>query len=124
MTPSELRELLLSAASTEEIYNKLPPGAGGIWFSRPSRERIDGGRSSMHFRAALIAIAAIYLLYFYRDPGEASFMVFIAMYEFAYYNVRKEKDELDYSLERERYTRRVDEFLQKRYPAWKPEPQE
>ena len=124
MTPSELRQLLLYAASTEESYNKLPPEAGGIWFSRPSREHIDRGRHFMYLRVALIAIVTVYLFYFHRDIGEARVLPYIiASYEFAYFTLRKEKNELDLLLAQERYTRRVDEFLQKLYPAWKPEPE-
>lgn len=124
MTPSELRQLLLYAASTEENYNKLPPEAGGIWFCRPSRDDIDRGRQFMFLRAALIAIITIYLFYFHRDIGEARVLPYIiASYEFAYYTLRKKKNELDYLLAQERYTRRVDEFLKERYPAWKPEPE-
>lgn len=122
MTPRELRELLLSGASTEEIYGKLPPEAGSIWFSRPAYERIARGKTFMYIRATLIAVVTVYLLFFHRDIGEATVLPWvIASYEFAYYTLRKEKNELDYLLARERYTQRVNEFLQKVYPGWKPE---
>ena len=47
----------------------------------------------------------------------------VASYEFAYYTVRQEKNELDHLLAREHYQRRVDEFLQSAFPGWSPEPE-
>lgn len=75
----------------------------------------------MYLRVALIVIVAIYLFYSHRDIGEARLLPWvIAAYEFAYYTLRKEKNELDHLLAKERYTRRVDEFLHELYPASKP----
>lgn len=124
MTPRELRELLLSGSPTEETYAKLPSEAGGIWFSRPTREHIERGKHFMYFRSTLIAAVTVYLLFFHRDIGEAQVLPWIIVsYEFAYYTLRKEKNELDYLLAQERYAQRVDELLQRVYPGWKPEQQ-
>ncbi len=69
------------------------------------RDKIDSARHWMYIRAALIAATAFY--FFYVKPGgggEASTLIgVIAIYEFSYYILRKEKCEQDYSLARERY---------------------
>lgn len=122
MTPTELRHLLLYEASTEENYKKLPPAASGIWLSRPSKEHIARGRNFMYLRVALLAVTTIYLFYFHPNIGEARVLPWIiAAYEFAYYAVRKDKNEQDYFLAQERYVERVDELLHNLYPNWKPE---
>ncbi|WP_457325851.1 hypothetical protein [Roseateles sp. P5_E11] len=122
MTPTELRQLLLYGESTDENFKRLPPEAGGIWCSRPTREQVERGRYFMYLRVALLAAATIYLFYFHRGIGEARVLPWIiACYEFAYYTLRKEKDEQDHLLARERYTSRVDELIHALHPRWKPE---
>ena len=122
MTPRELRELLLSGAPTEETYRKLTTEALGIWLSRATREKIERGKRFMYLRSTLIATVTVYLFFFHRDIGEARVLPWIiASYEFAYYALRKEKNELDYLIAYECYTKRVDELIQKTYPGWKPE---
>ena len=122
MTPSELHELLLYGTSTEENHKKLPADAFVIWLGRPTRASIDSGRVTMYIRATLIAAMTIYLYYFHRDIGEASMLPpVIATYEAAYYMVRKEKNELEYSIARKDYVRQVKKYMQKQYPNWEPE---
>jgi len=117
MKASELRELLLYAPHTEENYRRLPKEAGGIWWSRPSRNVYATGTKWLYLRLSLLAIASVYLLYFHRDIGEARVLLFVvAAYEFAYYNTWKEKAKFESIFADERYEASVDDLLAKLYP--------
>jgi len=65
----------------------------------------------MYLRVGLIILGAIYLAYVHRDDEARALLFIIAAYEFAYYNLRKEKSEHDYFLAQELYSKNVDELI-------------
>jgi hypothetical protein len=95
MTPKELRELLLYGPYTDKTFRKLPQEAVVIWLARPNRKQIQDGKAFMYLRVGLIILGAIYLTYLHRDDEARALLFIIAAYEFAYYNLRKEKSEHD-----------------------------
>lgn len=116
MTPSELRELLLSGNFDKETYNKIPAEAHGIWFSRPKFDRhVTEGSQYMRFRVFLIAAGTIYLFTSHQCADYISTLaLIIASYEFAYYAARKELSEQQDRLALESYIERVDKFIRKK----------
>jgi len=95
---------------TTEQLKELSPDAVALWITRPTREKIDN-KSGMYFRTALIIGAVIYLHLWLH---EYTFLLgaWLLSYEFAYFNIRREKAEKDYSLAREEYIARAYEVDQ------------
>ena len=121
MKPDELRDLMLYAPRTEETYRKLPPEAGGVWWSHPDDGGFAQGKTFMHLRVGLLVAVSVYLLFFHKDIGEARVLPFvIAAYEFAYYGTWREKAKLEQFLAEQRYRDRVGELLAKLFSGYRP----
>jgi hypothetical protein len=95
---------------TAEQLKELPPGAAALWIMRPTREKIEN-KSGMYLRTALIIGAVIF---FHSWLHEFTFLLgaWLLSYEFAYFNLRREKAEQDYGLAREEYVARAQEIDQ------------
>jgi hypothetical protein len=123
MSPSELRNSLLYRDEFEEVYLRLPREVLACYISRPKNHEGDI-RRWMFVRATLIALISVYLYWYYGGDSNdiVRFLAFVLVgYEVAYYSLRKDKNELDYTYARERYEERVNELICKLYPTWTPE---
>jgi len=125
MKPDELRDLMFYGPRTEDTYRKLPPEAGGVWWSHPGDGDFARSKTFMQLRVAILVAATVYLFYFHKDIGEARVLPFvIAAYEFAYYETVKEKKKLERFMAEERYRNRVDEMLADLFPGYRPPDEE
>lgn len=124
MSPNEVRDLLLWAPRSSENYQKIPKGAGSLWFSKPIKSNIEEARWGTYTRGTLIAFALLYFIIFESSNSAVIWaLIVIAGYECAYTALRKEKNMIDNILADMAYSNNVDEFLRETYPGYKP-PQE
>lgn len=121
MTPNELRNLLLYGPRTDETQKKLPDSAGELWLNYPERENVERAKLGSYVRWVLIVLGIGYYAAFDRYNDLAGPLLFVvACYEFAYSNLRKEKNQIDYLLAIDRYEIRVDEYLGEKFKGYKP----
>ena|SRR3990172_7017476 len=100
LSPAEIKSL-----TREELV---------LWTTRP-RDDAMSVRKWMLVRVALLIAATLYYAYVYRMAAEQSpLLLFLFCYEFAYYNLRQEKAERDYSQDRALWFDRVKEFERNR----------
>ena len=82
-----------------------------LWVIRPNRSLAAEAKTWMKVRIALLIAATIYYAYVYHMNGEQSpLLFFLFCYEFAYYNLRKDKAVLEDTQTREVYRERVKEL--------------
>jgi len=93
---------------TDDELRSLPKGWIAVYLGRPTRKTIDGVKIAMRLRVAGLLLLALYLYGSSGIFGTPLVLIFaLACYEFAYYNLRKEKAELDYHLAQAEYTAEV-----------------
>lgn len=91
------RDKLFGDLSEAEI-KKLSPEEFSVWAIRPRREEIERVVFAMKLRVIILVIVLIYVVTSYGDRGVyLVFVMFLFMYELAYYNLSKEKAERKYS---------------------------
>jgi phage gp36-like protein len=104
----DLSDAEIKSLSREEL---------ALWVMRPTQSVVAEARAWMKVRVALLIMATIYYAYAYRMSAEQSpILFFLFCYEFAYYNLRKEKAILEDVQARVRYHERVQE-LRRNQPA-------
>src|SRR5690348_10812568 len=102
-------DIMFSDLTAEELA-ALPSSYRVAWFMRPNREEIASVRRWMYVRSSLIALLWLYL-HSRSGSSEASPLILLLVaYEFAYYILRKEKAEKDYSSAMERYSEQAKEL--------------
>lgn len=98
----DLTEAEIKGLSGEEL---------ALWVIGPHRSVAAEAKTWMKVRVALLIAATLYYAYAYRMNGEQSpLLLFLFCYEFAYYNLRKEKAVLEDAQAREIYRKRVKEL--------------
>jgi len=98
----DLSETEIKSLSKEEL---------ALWVIRPTRSVAAEAKTWMKVRVALLITATVWYAYAYRMSGEQSpLLLFLFCYEFAYYNLRKEKAVLEDAQAREVYRERVKEL--------------
>ena len=106
-----LQHKLLGDHLTEDEFKTLPKEARVLWIARPTREGIQRAKIGMCIRVFLLAAATIYFAYRYGN-GESFSLIFVLYgYEFAYYILRKEREEKDYREKRTSYIEEVEKFV-------------
>lgn len=129
MSPNEVYDLLHTPFPTDEnvqniekIRKEIPEGAIALWIMKPTKSNIKEARWGTYTRSTLIAFSMLYLVIFEKFNSDiwAWIVVVMAGYEFAYTTLRKEKNEIDNILAAERYRKKVNKFLRKTYPGYKP----
>lgn len=99
---ADLSEAEIKGLSKEEL---------ALWVIRPTRSIVVEAKTWMKVRVALLIAATLYYAYTYRMSAEQSpLLLFLFCYEFAYYNLRKEKAVLEDAQAREVYHDRVKEL--------------
>lgn len=98
----DLSETEVKSLSREELT---------LWLIRPTRSVAAEVKMWMKVRVALLIAATLWYAYAYRMSQEQSpLLLFLFCYEFAYYNLRREKAVLEDAQAREVYRERVKEL--------------
>ncbi len=79
-----------------------------LWVIRPTRSAAVEAKTWMRVRVALLIAATLYYAYAYRMSAEQSpLLLFLLCYEFAYYNLRRERAVFEDAQARDKYYERV-----------------
>ena len=123
MTPTELRQLLLSSDSVQDRYARVPQDARGLLISssligQASKKAKTGSR----FRQTIILIGSLSFFIFgnRHDLSVLALILTIAGYEFAYGNVARVRAALIDAQAEEHYRNGVDTYLSTRFPNYRP----
>ncbi len=82
-----------------------------VWILRPTRSIVAGAKSWMLVRVTLLIAATLYYSYAHAmAEGQSPLLFLLACYEFAYYQLRKEKAVSEDAQARENYCERVKEL--------------
>ena len=102
----DLSEAEMKSLSQEEL---------ALWIIRPKDHEISGAKKAMIARVSLLIALTLYYYWIFGTQGGLNpLLVLLFCYEFAYYNLRKEKAKSDYAQANSRYYNRVKEFERKR----------
>lgn len=120
MQAKELRDLLLSSRPYAEKHNLLPSDARGLALSYQVDEAAERTKKWRITRWVVLGLAVIYFGVLGRERESAMLILFLGLiwYEFAYEAAAKVRAELEDAQTRERLRVSVDEYLQKRFPAF------
>lgn len=125
MKPNELREILLNAPRTKENRERIPESALVLWLLKSDLPETNEMNFWRIVRSTLIAASLVYIVIAERWNQMAIYSWFaLVAYEYAYSRSTKVVANLASRQSEARYIDRVNEYLEKSYPGYRPPPNE